>query len=203
MSGRRSSPVGPRRGVRRRPRQAALLEGAGAAVDIANNGREVLEKLRARPGACDLVLMDVRLPFVEAAIGRTNYRGYVLSYATDILPSMILLGLGAGIGFNPVFLAATMDVGPAEAGLASGIVNTSFMMGGALGLAILASVASSRTGAVETAESLTRGYHAAFLGAALFAALAAALAAFLFRTGAPAMAHEGHGEMRPATAESD
>jgi EmrB/QacA subfamily drug resistance transporter len=122
------------------------------------------------------------------------------SYVVDILPSMILLGIGAGIGFNPVFLAAMSDVEPQESGLASGVVNTSFMMGGALGLAILASIASSRTGSIETAASLTSGYHAAFLGAAIFAAISAALAGFLFRTPAVAPAHEGHGEqMRPAT----
>ena len=65
------------------------------------------------------------------------------SYVVDVLPSMILLGLGAGMASNPVLLAAMSDVEPQESGLASGIVNTSFMMGGALGLAILASVAAS------------------------------------------------------------
>ena len=58
---------------------------------------------------------------------------------------MILLGFGAGIAFNPVLLAAMSDVEPEESGLASGIVNTAFMMGGALGLAVLASLAASRT----------------------------------------------------------
>jgi MFS family permease len=67
------------------------------------------------------------------------------SFVVDVLPSMILLGLGAGIAFNPVLLAAMSDVEPSEAGLASGVVNTSFMMGGALGLAVLASLAASRT----------------------------------------------------------
>ena len=57
------------------------------------------------------------------------------SYAVHVLPGMILLGMGAGIAFNPVLLAAMGDVEPHEAGLASGLVNTSFMMGGALGLA--------------------------------------------------------------------
>src|SRR6266581_868733 len=64
------------------------------------------------------------------------------SFAADVLPSMILLGLGAGMAFNPVLLAAMGDVDPAEAGLASGVVNTSFMMGGAVGLAVLASLAA-------------------------------------------------------------
>ena len=67
------------------------------------------------------------------------------SFVADVLPSMILLGFGAGMAFNPMLLAAMSDVEPSEAGLASGVVNTSFMMGGALGLAILASLAAFRT----------------------------------------------------------
>ena len=67
------------------------------------------------------------------------------NFVVDVLPSMILLGIGAGMAFNPVLLAAMSDVEPSEAGLASGVVNTSFMMGGALGLAVLASLAASRT----------------------------------------------------------
>ena len=57
---------------------------------------------------------------------------------------MILLGLGAGMAFNPLLLAAMGDVED-QAGLASGVVNTAFMMGGALGLAVLASIAALRT----------------------------------------------------------
>jgi len=57
------------------------------------------------------------------------------NFAADVLPSMILLGLGGGIVFNPMLLAAMGDVPPEDSGLASGLVNTSFMMGGALGLA--------------------------------------------------------------------
>ena len=67
------------------------------------------------------------------------------TFVVDVLPAMILLGLGAGMAFNPVLLAAMNDVEPQDAGLASGVVNTSFMMGGALGLAVLASLAASRT----------------------------------------------------------
>src|SRR5205807_3193923 len=67
------------------------------------------------------------------------------SFAVDVLPSMILLGLGAGMAFNPVLLAAMGDVDPAESGLASGVVNTAFMMGCAGGLALLSGVAASRT----------------------------------------------------------
>ena len=81
---------------------------------------------------------------------------------------MILLGLGAGMAFNPVLLAAMSDVEPSESGLASGVVNTSFMMGGALGLAVLASLAAARTDSLlrrreRSAAALTGGYHAAFV----------------------------------------
>jgi EmrB/QacA subfamily drug resistance transporter len=118
------------------------------------------------------------------------------SFVVDVLPAMILLGLGAGIAFNPVLLAAMSDVEPSEAGLASGVVNTSFMMGGALGLAVLASLAAARTdtllanGASEAA-ALTGGYHVAFFVGALFAIAAAALGGLLLRQGVYAAAHEG------------
>jgi EmrB/QacA subfamily drug resistance transporter len=118
------------------------------------------------------------------------------NFFADVLPSMILLGCGAGMAFNPVLLAAMSDVAPEESGLASGVVNTSFMMGGALGLAILASVAASRTDSLRSSghgslDALTGGYHVAFLVGGLFAAVAAGLSAALFRTAAaPAQAGE-------------
>jgi len=113
------------------------------------------------------------------------------SFVVDVLPSMILLGLGAGMAFNPVLLAAMGDVEPAESGLASGVVNTSFMMGGAVGLAVLASVAASRTHTlVDTGHgqiaALAGGYHLAFLIGAIFAAAAAVIGAALLRESAPA-----------------
>jgi EmrB/QacA subfamily drug resistance transporter len=108
------------------------------------------------------------------------------NFTTDVLPSMILLGLGAGMAFNPLLLAAMGDVEPTEAGLASGLVNTSFMMGGALGLAVLASLAASWTDSLladgeSQAAALTGGYHVAFLIGAIFAAVAASLGALLLR----------------------
>jgi MFS family permease len=118
---------------------------------------------------------------------------------------MILLGFGAGMAFNPVLLAAMNDVEQTEAGLASGVVNTAFMMGGALGLAVLASVAASRTTSLEASEShlaaLTGGYHLAFLVGAIFAAVAATLGGLLLPSSAPAGAHaeEPHG-LEPAQA---
>ena len=121
------------------------------------------------------------------------------TFVVDVLPSMILLGMGAGIAFNPVLLAAMGDVEPSEAGLASGIVNTSFMMGGALGLAVLASLAASRTDTLAAAgddelTALTGGYHLAFLVGAIFAIAAAAIGAALLRPSPMGAAqHAEHG----------
>ncbi|KVF14960.1 disulfide bond formation protein DsbA [Burkholderia vietnamiensis] len=101
-------------------------------------------------------------------------------FVWHVLPGMTLLGIGAGVAFNPVLLAAMSDVEPADSGLASGIVNTAFMMGGALGLAVLASLAAARTEALAAAQAapldaLNGGYHAAFAVGAAFAAAAGLL----------------------------
>jgi len=108
-------------------------------------------------------------------------------FLTDVLPSMVLLGFGAGMAFNPMLLAAMSDVKPQESGLASGVVNTSFMMGGALGLAVLASLAASRTTSllsdgIDRTSALTSGYHLAFLVGAIFALLAAVTGVAILRT---------------------
>ncbi len=105
----------------------------------------------------------------------------------DVFPGMVLLGIGAGVAFNPLLLGAMSDTGPNESGLASGMVNTAFMMGGALGLAVLASFAASRTAAVTAAgadprAALNAGYHVAFALGATCAAVAACLGGALMRT---------------------
>jgi len=109
------------------------------------------------------------------------------SFLVDVLPPMILAGIGAGMAFNPLLLAAMSDVEQQESGLASGVVNTAFMMGGALGLAVLASIAASRTDSLRGSgsgalEALVGGYHVAFVVGALFAIGAAAVGTVFFRT---------------------
>jgi EmrB/QacA subfamily drug resistance transporter len=121
------------------------------------------------------------------------------NFVVDVVPGMILLGIGAGMGFNPLLLAAMGDVEPSQAGLASGLVNTSFMMGGALGLAILASLSASRSDSLLASghsrlEALTGGYHAAFLVGALFAVAGAAVGGLLIRAEQPQM----HAEPEPS-----
>ena len=127
------------------------------------------------------------------------------SFVADVLPSMLLLGFGAGMAFNPVLLAAMSDVAPEESGLASGIVNTSFMMGGALGLAVLASLAASRSNSLTASgeslrPALTGGYHLAFVVGAVFAAAAATIGALLLREGQQAPAHAAHDPSAPEQA---
>ena len=108
------------------------------------------------------------------------------SFAVDILPATMVLALGAGIAFNPLLLAAMSGVGPSEAGLASGVVNTAFMMGGALGLAVLAALAASRTDSLlgsgdPRLDALNGGYHVAFIVGAVFAGVAVTIGATLLR----------------------
>jgi EmrB/QacA subfamily drug resistance transporter len=104
-------------------------------------------------------------------------------FLVHVLPGMILLGLGAGLAFNPVLLIAMNAIAPEESGLASGVLNTAFMMGGSLGLAVLASFAAARTGTllsngVTQQLALLGGYHGAFWIGGLFA-FCAAIVAFL------------------------
>ncbi len=117
------------------------------------------------------------------------------TFVAHVLPGMTLLGLGAGMAFNPVLLAAMSDVAPSESGLASGVVNTSFMMGGSLGLAVLASLAAARTDGLLASGAgslvaLNGGYHVAFAIGAVFAAAAALLSAVLLRARAQAPMQE-------------
>ena len=145
------------------------------------------------PLVTGLLLVAVGL----ALLGQAPAGGHFL---TDVLPGGFLLGAGAGTALPPLLLAATSDLPPSESGLAAGIANTSFMLGGALGLAVLASLATARTShLLATGHShlaaLTGGYHAAFLASAVCAVLAASLAALWLR---PAIPSAGPGTATPA-----
>ena len=126
-------------------------------------------------------------------------------FAIDVLPGMLLLGLGAGMAFNPLLLAAMSEVSASESGLASGVVNTAFMMGGALGLAVLASIAAAQTGSMlaagaSTPLALTGGYQMAFLVGAVFAAVAGLLGALLLRSAMPGQMHDNEEAAGPGSA---
>jgi MFS family permease len=151
-----------------------------------------------RPMAAGLLIAAVGL----VLFARAPVHGRFL---VDVLPSMILLGIGAGMAFNPLLLAAMSEAAPEQSGLASGVVNTAFMMGGALGLAVLASIAASRTDRLAASghahlAALNGGYHAALLVGAIFALAAAAVGAIFLRSAAEApVAHDpGHGAIAEA-----
>jgi EmrB/QacA subfamily drug resistance transporter len=132
------------------------------------------------------------------------------SYATDVLPSMILLGLGIGGSFPALMTLSMSGATPEDAGLASGLVNTSAQVGGALGLAVLATLSATHTkhllaSGKSTADALTGGYHLAFLISAGLMTLSIVVAAVVLRAQAPAGAHaaEHAEEAEPARSERE
>jgi MFS family permease len=127
-------------------------------------------------------ILLIGLLFVTAGLfwfSRVPGRGG--SFAADVLGPSLLAAVGLGLSFVPVTIAAVTGTRPHEAGLASGLVNTAQQVGGALGLAILATVANSRTNSVmhagqhDVAIALTKGFERAFLVGAGFALVGAVL----------------------------
>jgi EmrB/QacA subfamily drug resistance transporter len=129
------------------------------------------------------------------------------TYLRDVFPTIVVVSIGMGMTFVPCTLLATTNVEDEDAGLASGLFNTSQQVGGALGLAILSTLAASHTsslldrGVTTIAlrnSALTRGYHVAFaVGAVMLAAAAFVLAATI-RKRDVAQIDAGHVEMTPA-----
>ncbi|UGS37526.1 putative MFS-type transporter EfpA [Capillimicrobium parvum] len=113
------------------------------------------------------------------------------SYFADVLPSMLLLGIGAGLAFPSLMTLAMSDATPEDSGLASGLVNTSQQVGGALGLSVLATLSATRTESLlsagdSTSAALTGGYHLAFAIAAGLVAVGLVIAVTVLRAVAPA-----------------
>jgi EmrB/QacA subfamily drug resistance transporter len=130
------------------------------------------------------------------------------TYATDIMPAMVLVGLGAGLGFPSLMTLAMSGAGESDSGLASGLVNTSVQVGGAVGLAVLATLATARSesllaGGESTASALNSGYHLAYLiGAALVAVtMVVALGVLRSETGATGEGGQAEIESGPAARE--
>jgi EmrB/QacA subfamily drug resistance transporter len=103
------------------------------------------------------------------------------SFAADVLGASLVAAFGMSLSYIPTLIASLSAVEPEETGLASGIVNTSYQIGSALGLAAMTAIALAASNGASVAE-LNHGFHAAFLGAATVAAAAAALAAVAIRS---------------------
>jgi fucose permease len=108
------------------------------------------------------------------------------SYVRDLLPAMLLLGIGAGLAFPALTSLAMSGATPSESGLASGLFNTTHHVGAALGLAVLATLSATRTADLRasgesTDAALTGGYHLAFAIAAVLVVAALTLAVALLR----------------------
>jgi MFS family permease len=117
------------------------------------------------------------------------------TYVVDLLPPMILIGLGSGLGFPSLMTLAMSGATEHDAGLASGLVNTSVQVGGAIGLAVLATFATERTENLladgeSAAEALNSGYHLAYVIGAGLVITAIAIAVGFMREEAPEAAAE-------------
>ncbi len=129
------------------------------------------------------------------------------SYVADVLPSMVLFGVGAGLAFPAMATLAMTGATPSDSGLLSGLVNTTQQVGGALGLAILATLATSRTetavaDGASQAVALTDGYQLAFTIGAAFVVSALVLAVTVLRSEPAVQEAVPEPELEPAYSEA-
>ncbi|MFL5872484.1 MAG: DHA2 family efflux MFS transporter permease subunit [Solirubrobacterales bacterium] len=147
------------------------------------------EKLIMRFGPRTTLIPGVCLVVVALLLfARTPVEG---NYLTDLLPPFLLIGIGVGTSFPAIMTLAMSGATPEDAGLASGLVNTSMQVGGSIGLAVLATLSTQRTNSLIAdgeghLQALNSGYHVAYLIGAGLAAIAVAIAVFVLRSPAPA-----------------
>jgi MFS family permease len=162
------------------------------------------EPLITRFGPRNVVIPGLAL--IAAGLGlfaRVPVEG---TYVVDILPTMVLIGAGAGLTFPALMTIAMSGATPSDAGLASGLVNTTVQVGGALGLAVLATLSTTRTehlaaDGVSTASALTQGYRLAFAIAALLVVAAVGVALTVLKPAKPA-SEAAHAKLELAGAEA-
>jgi len=164
------------------------------------------EKLIMRFGPRTTLIPGVCLVVVALLLfARTPVDG---DYLTDLLPPLLLIGVGVGTAFPAIMTLAMSGATKSDSGLASGVVNTSMQVGGAIGLAVLATLADERTSSLRDAgasqaSALTSGYHVAWLVGAGLAAISAAIAIFVLRSPAPAAGPEAEAEKEREPAYSE
>jgi MFS family permease len=152
------------------------------------------EKLIMRFGPRNILIPGfIMVTIALLLFARTPVDG---NYLTDLLPPFLLIAVGIGTSFPGIMVLAMSGSTPEDAGLASGLVNTSMQVGGAVGLAVLATLSTQRTEELveaghSTASALTSGYHVAYLVGAGLAAASVLIAIFVLRP-TPAPAGDGH-----------
>jgi EmrB/QacA subfamily drug resistance transporter len=158
----------------------AYLAVAGTAIVWSTVAAQVVNRIGVKPSiTIGMTLLTVGLLyFTQVSVGG--------SYVSDLLPGFLIIGAGLGFSFVPISIAALAGVGSSEAGLASGLFNTSQQIGGALGIAALSTVATTTTSdevATGTAlpNALTAGFESAFIWGAIVAGLGILVAVFLVR----------------------
>jgi len=163
------------------------------------------EKLIMRFGPRRMLIPGLVLVGISLLLfARTPVDGH---YLADILPPMLLIGVGIGISFPSLMTLAMSGATPSDAGLASGVVNTSAQVGGAIGLAVLATLAAERTdtlreGGTAAAAALNSGFHLAYLVGAGLVGIALAIAVFVLRSEpVPAPGEQPAGEQAPGEME--
>ncbi len=159
--------------------------------------------LAARFGAQPTLVVSLALLGAGLLLfARTPVHG---SYLADIMPPMLLVGFGAGLGFPTLMTLAMSGATPSDSGLASGLVNTTTQVGGAVGLAVLSTFAAEHTASLKahgqaTAFALNAGYHLAYvIGAGLLAVAVVSAVAVLRPSGAPDVEAEQPDAERTAT----
>jgi EmrB/QacA subfamily drug resistance transporter len=154
------------------------------------------DKLNMRFGPRNVLITGLGLLLVAMLLfARAPVDG---NYLVDVFPTMIIFGAGAGVAFPALMMLAMSGATPSDAGLASGLVNTTGQVGGAIGLALLATISTERTQALlddgeSIASALTGGYHVAYLIGAGLAVVAIAVAVTVLRSEKPMAAAAAHG----------
>jgi EmrB/QacA subfamily drug resistance transporter len=158
----------------------AYLAVAGTAIIWSAVAAQLVTRIGVKP------VLTAGMAFLTAGLVFFTQVSVGGSYLTDLLPGFLLIGIGIGFSFVPISIAALAGVQPAEAGLASGLINTSQQIGGALGIAALSTIATSRTEdalATGTAQAaaLVDGFTAAFVAGVIIAGLGIVAALTLIR----------------------
>jgi EmrB/QacA subfamily drug resistance transporter len=148
----------------------AYLAVAGSAIVWSAVAAQLVTRIGVKP------VLTAGMAFLTAGLVLFTQVSVGGSYVADLLPGFLLIGVGIGFAFVPISIAALAGVQPAEAGLASGLINTSQQIGGALGIAALATIATSRTtdqlsAGTATPQALVDGFTAAFIVGAVIAAV--------------------------------